>query len=154
MVSNMNAGLYRVVTTRASSIPGPDGGMVVVPAGTTINRVVHDPASPWAPPEGTELLPDDATAWRGATQPPAVPVEMDAYVWLQRLPAEVQVSVARAAQAEPRLLVGLTLLGARGLVDLSDPHGSLRGFLDLAVAATAAMPNPLTRAMADAMLAA
>jgi hypothetical protein len=154
MVSNMNTGFYRVVTTRPAQVPGPDGGMMEVPAGTTLNRVVYDPAAPWTPPEGTQLLPDDGVAWRDSAQPAPVPVEMDAYAWLQRLPPEVQVSVARAAQADPRLLVGLTLLGARGSVDLSDPHGTLRGFLDLAVAATAAMPNPLTRTMADRMLVA
>ncbi len=150
----MNAGMYRVVTTGPYTVPGPDGGMVAVPVGTTINRVVYDPAAPWAPPAGTMLLPDDGTAWRDAAQPALVPVEMDAYAWLQRLPPEVQVSVAKAAQAEPRLLVGLTLLGARGTVDLSDPNGTLRGFLDLAVAATAGMANPLTRALADGMLVA
>jgi hypothetical protein len=151
MVSNMTEQVYRVVTTGPCQVAGPDGRMVDVPVGSTINRVVSNPADGWVPPADTVLQQDDGTPiWT----PPAPPVmQVDAYTWLQRLPASVQVSVATAAQKDPRLLVGMTLLSAAGTVDLTDPTGQLHSFLALAQAATAAMPDPLTAELVARMLA-
>jgi hypothetical protein len=145
----MTQQIYRLVTTGPMQMPS-QGGIADVPVGSTINRVMIDPAAPFTPPPNTQLLPDDGSPiW--APPPPVVTV-VDAYVWLQRLPEPVQVSVATAAQTNPVLLVGLTLLTAAGTVDLADPTGQLRGFLNAAVAATANMANPLTAAQAAAMM--
>lgn len=142
---------YCIVTTGPYRVPGPTGAMVDVPVGSTVNRVVLDPADGWTPPANTQMVPDNGTPIWTPPMPPA-PNLIDAYVWLQRLPQAVQVSVATAAQSNPQLLVGLTLMSAAGTIDLNDPTGQIAGFLNLAMNATATMANPLTAAMVAAMM--
>lgn len=142
---------YCIVTTGPYQLPGPNTAMVDVPVGSTINRVLLDPTIPWTPPPNTQLVPDNGTPIWSAPHPPA-PQLVNAYTWLQRLPEAVQVSVAAAAQANPQLLVGMTLLSAAGTVDLNDPNGQIAGFLNLAMTATAGMANPLTAEMVAQMM--
>ncbi len=146
----MTEQVYRIVTTGPFQVAGSDGHMVDVPVGSTINRILGAPGDGWLAPANTALLPDNgAPIW--APPPPPV-MQIDAYAWLQRLPSAVQVSVATAAQRDPRLLVGLTLLTAAGTVDLTDPSGQLHSFLSLAQTATAGMSDPLTADLVTQLL--
>lgn len=124
-----------------------------VPAGTAIARQMWNGVTPWKPPAGIEVVPDDGRPiWQ--PRPPAEPASAlpDLATWLARFPPPVLLEIVAAALREPALLLALLLPLARGRLDLADPHGELGGLLALARQHTAETAHPLTEELAQAML--
>jgi hypothetical protein len=141
-----------------STGPTVDINGAPIPEGTAVARQMWDGEAEWTAPENTRIEPDDgrqiwqpeaaSTLAEAAARARTMPVQ----TWLDRLPPDVLGAIVMASRTDGRLMMALTLLAARGRVDLADPTGLLRDLLGHAVRATAAASSPLTTALADALL--
>jgi hypothetical protein len=115
-----------LATDPAKAAPG-------APPGAAIARQMWDGVTPWQPPPGVSVVADDGRPlWQPAAPEPAA-TGPDA------LPPPVLLEIARAALAEPRLLLALIRLLPRQPAE-GDPW---RDFLALAAARTAGTAHPL-----------
>jgi hypothetical protein len=134
-----------------STGPTFDINGIEVPEGTAVTREMWDGEADWTLPDNTRIEPDDG---RLIWQPEVIGVVCTLPIqdWLGQLPADVLQAVMAASHTDGHLMMALTLLAARGSVDLSDPTGLLRNLLSHAMRATVLSSNPLTSALADTLL--
>lgn len=95
--------------------------------GAAINRINYEPDSDWSPPEGCSLIPDDGRALAA----PAAPTTIPASEFLRRFTSAELVSIAAAMPRQPMLTVGMAMLTAASMIDLTDPQ--VAAFLGIAV---------------------